>query len=61
MEVMDFTTNEKAVIIGPEGGFTTDEVLIARQKKCMQKVLGSFILRTDTAVAVVLSHIKFGM
>tara|TARA_B100000925_G_C21961437_1_gene453567 strand:- start:634 stop:1335 length:702 start_codon:yes stop_codon:yes gene_type:complete len=63
-ENMDFpqlATNKKAVIVGPEGGFTTDEVVLAKQKKCMQKVLGSSILRTDTAVAVILSQIKFGI
>ena len=61
LSLIDTVTNKKAVIVGPEGGFTTDEILFANQKKCMQKVLGSFILRTDTAVAVGLSHIKFGI
>ena len=61
IEPMEVATHKKAVIIGPEGGFTTDEVLFANQKKCMQKVLGTFILRTDTAVAVGLSHLKFGI
>ena len=63
-ESIDFTdesTTSKAILIGPEGGFTAAEVLLAKQNKCMQKMMGRFILRTDTAVAVVLSHIKFGM
>ena len=61
IESTDIAVNSKAIIIGPEGGFTLDEIVLAKQKKCMQKVLGQFILRTDTAVAVVLSYIKFGI
>ena len=51
---------EQAIVIGPEGGFEREEIQLALKKKCMHKVLGRFILRTDTAVAVTMAHIKFG-
>ena len=40
-------------MIGPEGGFTDDEVTLARGKGAVQVSLGPRILRTETAAVVV--------
>jgi 16S rRNA (uracil1498-N3)-methyltransferase len=42
-----------AVMIGPEGGFTEDEVALARDKGAVQVSLGPRTLRTETAAVVV--------
>ena len=54
------TIRHRAVVVGPEGGFEDEEIQLACEKKCMHKVLGRLIFRTDTAVAVTLAHMKFG-
>jgi len=41
-----------ALLIGPEGGFTDDEVALARDKGALAVGLGSRILRTETAAIV---------
>ncbi len=38
-----------AIFIGPEGGFSTEEVNAAREKGCIPVTLGRHILRTETA------------
>lgn len=45
-------TSEVAFIIGPEGGFTADEVAAARQAGAVPVSLGKRILRTETAAIV---------
>jgi 16S rRNA (uracil1498-N3)-methyltransferase len=60
IESREEIVQKKVIVVGPEGGFTPSEIQLAKQKKCVQKSLGSFIFRTDTAVAVILSHVKFG-
>jgi 16S rRNA (uracil1498-N3)-methyltransferase len=41
-----------AVLIGPEGGFTEEEVAVAREKGAIAVGLGPRILRTETAAVV---------
>jgi 16S rRNA (uracil1498-N3)-methyltransferase len=44
--------NGAAVIIGPEGGFTTTEVKTMQQAGCSVITLGQTVLRTETAATV---------
>lgn len=46
------------VIIGPEGGFSTDEIEIAQNNGFNAINLGKFILRSETAVSASLSYIN---
>jgi len=40
------------IIIGPEGGFTEEEILLAEKTGCMQVSLGRRRLRTETAAII---------
>jgi len=42
-----------AIVVGPEGGFTDDELDIIRQKGVLEVNLGDGVLRTETAAVVV--------
>jgi 16S rRNA (uracil1498-N3)-methyltransferase len=42
-------TNKVTLLIGPEGGLTQDEILLAKEKKFNGVQLGPRILRTETA------------
>lgn len=44
-----------ALLIGPEGGFTDEEIALAQQHEFQQVHLGSRVLRTETAPIVALS------
>ena len=46
-----------SVFIGPEGGFTPEEVALAEQSGAKVISLGRRILRTETAAMAVLSHL----
>lgn len=48
-----------AVFIGPEGGFTEEEIKLATDAGCEPITLGHRILRTETAGIVVLSWIMY--
>jgi len=48
-----------SVMVGPEGGFTEDEVALARQEGFEPIHLGPRILRTETASLVIISIIQF--
>ena len=50
-----------AVFIGPEGGFTEDEIEQAVKAGCVPVTLGHRILRTETAGLVVLSWIIYNI
>jgi 16S rRNA (uracil1498-N3)-methyltransferase len=47
------------VAIGPEGGFTSDEVELAREKGLDVKSLGSRILRAETATVSAVTLVQF--
>jgi 16S rRNA (uracil1498-N3)-methyltransferase len=48
-----------AVVVGPEGGFTADEVAMAVGKGFVSVSLGSQVLKVDTAVVTILSIIQY--
>ena len=55
----NFTGESIAVFIGPEGGFSPEEIELARQSGILPVTLGKRILRTETAglvTAVILLH-----
>jgi 16S rRNA (uracil1498-N3)-methyltransferase len=51
--------NDIALIIGPEGGLTADEVSFALRKKFFQATLGPRILMAETAAISALSLVQF--
>lgn len=51
--------NNILIIIGPEGGFTADEVELVREKGGKSITLGPRVLRTETAGLVVLTMILY--
>jgi 16S rRNA (uracil1498-N3)-methyltransferase len=57
-----FTDRGLLVVIGPEGGFTEDEIALAREKGLIVVSLGQRILRAETAAisAVTLVQFLFG-
>jgi 16S rRNA (uracil1498-N3)-methyltransferase len=50
-----------ALAIGPEGGWTDDELASARSSGFQEASLGQLILRTETAVIAALSSLNFGL
>ena len=50
-----------ALTIGPEGGWTYDELASARSCGFQEASLGQLILRTETAVIAALSSLNFGL
>jgi 16S rRNA (uracil1498-N3)-methyltransferase len=49
------------IFIGPEGGFTQEEILFAEQEGVLPITLGKRILRSETAGLVVLANIMYEM
>ena len=47
------------IAVGPEGGFTADEVALAREKGLEVKSLGSRILRAETAAVSAITIVQF--
>lgn len=52
-------TKRVAVIIGPEGGFDSNEVELAKEKGIIPVSLGSQILRSETASIVAIALVKY--
>ena len=48
-----------ALIVGPEGGFSPDEVREAVAAGCLRAGLGSRILRVETAALAVLAMVMY--
>lgn len=51
--------NSIALIIGPEGGFTDNEVKDLKEKRCIPVTIGSTILRTETAAIAGMAMITY--
>lgn len=51
-------TGEVSVLVGPEGGFSDDELCLAEVRHCRLLGLGPRILRTETAAISVLSVLQ---
>ena len=51
-------TADVQILIGPEGDFTTDEILFAKQQNFLPVTLGSTRLRTETAAVVAAALLK---
>jgi len=53
------TLDEATIFIGPEGGWSDDELRIARERECFFQRLGPRRLRAETAAIVAASVISF--
>ena len=47
------------VFIGPEGGFSQDEVLLLKKQNCINIQLGPRIMRTETAPLAIIAILQF--
>jgi 16S rRNA (uracil1498-N3)-methyltransferase len=54
-------TSSAALAVGPEGGWTDDELAAARSAGFLEASLGANILRTETAVAAGLAILNFAL
>ena len=57
--VKDFHGKTVAMFIGPEGGFSTDEINLSVEKGVLPVTLGKRILRTETAGLSALSILLY--
>ena len=53
-----FTNNSICIIIGPEGGFSDEEINLAKEKKIKEITLGNNRLRSETAAIYLISALK---
>ncbi len=58
IHAMDAPGVEVALLIGPEGGFTAEEIGALRSAGVLPLSLGSYVLRVETAAVVGLSYLK---
>ncbi|WP_406616748.1 16S rRNA (uracil(1498)-N(3))-methyltransferase [Mycoplasmopsis adleri] len=56
-QIKQLKTNS-IIIVGPEGGFSKEEVELAKENGCLIVSLGKFILRAETACLYMLSNIR---
>lgn len=54
-------TDRIFLLIGPEGGFSEKEVMLASERGCLTATLGSRILRAETASITAVSVIQFAL
>ena len=47
------------IFIGPEGGFSQDEVLLLKKQNCINIQLGPRILRTETAPLAIIAILQY--
>jgi len=53
-----FTNNSVCILIGPEGGFSDEEINLAKEKKIKEITLGNNRLRSETAAIYLISALK---
>jgi 16S rRNA (uracil1498-N3)-methyltransferase len=53
--------NHVAIAIGPEGGWTDEEISLATQSGFLAASLGPLILRTETAVTSAIANLHYGL
>lgn len=61
LEGASATVPEAALAIGPEGGWTDDEVELAIESGFQEASLGRLILRTETAVVAALASLSYAL
>ena len=60
-DVSDIKGNKAlACFIGPEGGWSPDEIALFHENKIPVKSIGTQVLRAETAVVATLSLVMFG-
>jgi 16S rRNA (uracil1498-N3)-methyltransferase len=59
--LQNVTARTAAVSIGPEGGWTDDELVLARAAGFTEASLGQLVLRTETAVLASLAILQFAL
>jgi 16S rRNA (uracil1498-N3)-methyltransferase len=52
-------TKDFFIVVGPEGGFSKDEVLMAKDAGFISVSLGKQILKVETAAAAIISIIQY--
>jgi 16S rRNA (uracil1498-N3)-methyltransferase len=60
-DVNHASAHTAALVIGPEGGWTDDELAAARAAALREVSLGQLILRTETAVAAALAILNYAL
>lgn len=53
-----FKNNSMCILIGPEGGFSDEEINLAKEKKIKEITLGNNRLRSETAAIYLISALK---
>ncbi|MBT7467782.1 MAG: RsmE family RNA methyltransferase, partial [Chloroflexi bacterium] len=59
LQSLDTQAQQLAALIGPPGGFNTDEARSIREAGAQLVTLGSRVLRTETAAITVMSAILY--
>jgi len=57
--IKDFDTGRIAVFIGPEGDFTAEEIIMAKETNCKLISLGPRVLKSDTAGLYVITILNY--
>lgn len=61
VDVLAVATPDLALLIGPEGGLSEAEILIANEKGFINWCIGERVLRTETAPVVALSILNYNL
>ena len=59
LEKVKIEDNEVTILVGPEGGFSEDEINMAKDKNYIEVCMGPRVLRAETAVVTALSICQY--